>query len=86
MIQLSLRAVRVNRSLTLNEVVSILNDGYNVSVTRQKLSEYELDSTDVPINLAKALCSIYQVSENYIFFGSLSTLSYTYRKDQRTAI
>lgn len=78
-ILISLRSARINSGLLQIEVVSILKSIYNIKITRQKLSDYELDSTEVPINLADALCKIYNIPEDNIFFGDESTLSYTFR-------
>lgn len=77
--EITLAAARVNVDLTQKEVVEILKEDYGITLTRQKLSDYEKDSTDLPISLAKALTSIYKISEENIFFGTKSTLSYTLR-------
>lgn len=79
MIQISLKAARVNSDLTQKEVVKILRESYNVEITRQRLADYENDSTNIPIKLAKQLANIYGISDEYIFFGNKSTLSYTIR-------
>lgn len=79
MLQISLKAARINSDLKQDEVVDILKSVYGIEVTRQRLSEFEKDATDVPINLAKKLSLIYGISENNIFFGDKSTLSYTFR-------
>ncbi|MBS6192041.1 helix-turn-helix transcriptional regulator [Enterococcus hirae] len=75
--EITLAAARVNVDLTQQEVVEILKENYEINITRQKLSDYEKDSTNLPISLAKALTSIYRISEENIFFGAKSTLSYT---------
>ena len=77
--EITLAAARVNVDLTQKEVVEILKEDYGITLTRQKLSDYEKDSTDLPISLAKALTSIYKISEENIFFGTKSTLSYALR-------
>lgn len=79
MIQISLKAARVNSDLKQGDVVNILKEEYGVVITRQRLAEFEKDATDVPINLAKQLSNIYGISEENIFFGDKSTLSYTFR-------
>ena len=78
-IQISLKAARVNSDLKLVEVVEILKSVYGIEITRQRLSEYERDATDVPINLAKILSRVYDICDDNIFFGDVSTLSYTFR-------
>lgn len=78
-IQISLKAARINSDLKQDEVVKILKDNYGVEITRQRLSDYEKDATEVPITLAKRLSTIYNISDECIFFGDSSTLSYTFR-------
>lgn len=75
--KISLKAARVNRNLTLDEVVKILEEEHNYKITRQKLSKYENDSSDISITLVNTLCEIYNISIDYIFFGNKSTLSCT---------
>ena len=77
-IEITLAAARVNVDLTQKEVAEILKEKYEINITRQKLSDYERDSTDLPISLAKALTTIYGISEENIFFGNKSTLSYIF--------
>lgn len=79
MLQITLKAARVNSALRQNEVVSILKSKYGIEITRQRLAEYEKDATEVPITLAKKLSEIYGISDENIFFGDGSTLSYTFR-------
>lgn len=78
-IEITLAAARVNVDLTQKEVTYILKEKYEIEITRQKLAYYEKDSTNLPISLAKALTSIYDISEENIFFGNKSTLSYILR-------
>ncbi|EGO8326344.1 helix-turn-helix transcriptional regulator [Enterococcus faecalis] len=78
-IEITLAAARVNVDLTQKEVVEILKEKHEINITRQKLSDYERDSTNLPISLAKALTAIYKISEENIFFGNKSTLSYILR-------
>ncbi len=84
MLQITLKAARVNSDLKQDEVVSILKNQFGIVITRQRLAEYEKDSTDVPINLAKKLSNIYGISDENIFFGDKSTLSYTFRSLRTT--
>ncbi|MDT2479091.1 helix-turn-helix domain-containing protein [Enterococcus avium] len=86
MIQISLKAARVNSDLKQGDVVNILKESYGVDITRQRLAEYEKDATDVPISLAKQLSSIYGISEENIFFGDRSTLSYTIRMKNKSEL
>lgn len=83
--QITLKAARVNSDLTQPEVVDILLEKYGVSLTRQRLAQYEKNSSDIPIALAKQLSSIYDISYNALFFGRMSTLSYTMRVDKKMA-
>lgn len=79
-ILLTLESARRNVDLTQEEVVMLLKSKYGYDkVTRQKLAEYEKDSTNIPINLADILAEIYFLSRDDIFFGPKSTLSYTCR-------
>lgn len=75
----TLKSARVNVDLTQNEVVGILKEKYDYHLTRQKLAEFEKDSSEIPVNLADKLADIYFLTRDDIFFGSKSTLSYTYR-------
>lgn len=75
--KISLKSARVNKNLVLDEVVNILREKYNYKITRQKLSRYEANSSDISITLAKFLCEIYDTPIDFIFFGDQSTLSYT---------
>lgn len=83
-IEITLAAARVNADLTQRQVVYLLKDKYDIEITRQRLAFYEKDSTDLPISLAKALTAIYGVSEENIFFGAKSTLSYTFKNKLST--
>lgn len=78
-LEITLAAARVNVDLTQQEVVDILKEKYGIDITRQKLAYYEKDSTNLPISLAKALTKIYNISEENIFFGNKSTLSYIFK-------
>lgn len=74
---ITLKAARVNSDLKQSETIRILNDKYHIKLTRQRLSQFEDDATNVPITLAMALSKIYDIPYKYIFFGRKSTLSYT---------
>lgn len=84
MFQISLKAARVNSDLKQDDVVKILKEKFNIDITRQRLSEYEKDATEMPVNLAKKLTDVYGIPEDNIFFGDMSTLSYTFRVGQRS--
>ncbi|MGG5303807.1 hypothetical protein IGJ83_001595 [Enterococcus pernyi] len=79
MLQISLKAARVNSDLNQTEVIAILQNSYGLNLTKEQLAEYEDDATDVPISLAKKFSEIYGISDDYIFFGNKSTLSYISR-------
>ncbi|NME50319.1 helix-turn-helix domain-containing protein [Enterococcus cecorum] len=66
--KISLKSARVNKNLVLDEVVKILREKYNYKITRQKLSRYEANSSDISITLAKFLCEIYDTPIDFIFF------------------
>lgn len=82
MVLLTLGSARINVDLTQSAVVDILKKDYGLAITRQKLADYEKDSTNIPINIADALSEVYFVSRDDIFFGCKSTLSYSYRKEK----
>lgn len=84
-VMMTLKAARVNSDLTQNDVVKILDNDYCIDITRQKLAQYEKDSTNVSVTLSKALSEIYAISSENIFFGNGSTLSYTLRVKELSA-
>jgi transcriptional regulator with XRE-family HTH domain len=60
---ITLRAARVNRGLTLNDVAE--ETGKSVDT----ISKYEKDSTDIPRSLLIALLNLYGMRADNIFFG-----------------
>lgn len=79
----TLKSARVTVDLKQDEVVEILKDRFDYFITRQKLAEYERDSTKIPMILAEHLAEIYFLNRNDIFFGDKSVLSYTYRISEK---
>ncbi|BFH15583.1 hypothetical protein J6TS7_56320 [Paenibacillus dendritiformis] len=66
MFQITLRAARVNRGLTLQKVAALSKKSIDT------ISKYEKDSTNIPRDLMSCLLEIYEVPANYIFFGKES--------------
>lgn len=63
MIQISLKAARVNAGLKIVEASKM------AKVHSQTLSKYEKDSSDISVSLLNKLSMIYQVPEDNIFLG-----------------
>lgn len=63
MIQISLKAARINAGLTVVQAAEMAN------VHPQTLSKYEKDSSDISVSLLNKLSIIYQVPEDNIFLG-----------------
>lgn len=63
MIQISLKAARVNAGMSQKEAANKAN------VHVQTLGKYENDSNDIPVSLLKTLASIYRIPMDCIFLG-----------------
>lgn len=63
MIQLSLKAARVNAGLSVNEAAEA------IGVHPQTLGKYEKDSSDISVSLLNELSRLYQIPADYIFLG-----------------
>ena len=63
MLEISLRAARVNAGLTLKEASEC------VSIHHETLSKYEKDSSDIPMSLLNKLSVLYQIPKDNIFLG-----------------
>lgn len=63
MIQLSLKAARINAGLTSSKAAE------EVSVHPQTLLKYEKDSSDIPVSLLHKLSELYQIPDDNIFLG-----------------
>ena len=63
-----------------------MKEKFDYSLTRQKLAEYERDSSGIPIDLADYLANIYFLTRDDIFFGNKSTLSYTCRISKKQEV
>lgn len=61
--QITLKAARVNKGLTQREAAKYLK------VNFQTISKYEIDSSKIPMNLLKDMCSLYKIPMNYIILG-----------------
>lgn len=79
MLEVSLRAARVNAGLTLKEVAEKLD------IHHETLSKYEKDSSDISISLLNRLSDLYQMPTDYIFLGKRYDLIRTIQEKQ-TAI
>jgi transcriptional regulator with XRE-family HTH domain len=66
MLQITLRAARVNCGFTLREVAQQTKRSVDTII------KYEKNSTDIPHDLMSTLLELYSVSIDYIFFGSES--------------
>ncbi|GIO39271.1 hypothetical protein J41TS12_41320 [Paenibacillus antibioticophila] len=67
MFKITLRAARVNRGLTLEEVAGILKKSVDT------IRKYEKDSSHIPRDLLVSLLKLYQVPDEHIFFGPESS-------------
>ncbi|AYB47676.1 helix-turn-helix domain-containing protein [Paenibacillus lautus] len=63
MYQITLRAARTNRGLTLDEVARL------VDRTPKTIAKYESDSTSIPRDLFLSLVKLYTVPEDMVFCG-----------------
>ncbi|WP_409348315.1 helix-turn-helix transcriptional regulator [Paenibacillus glucanolyticus] len=63
MYQITLRAARTNRGLTLDEVARL------VDRTPKTIAKYEGDSTSIPRDLFLSLVKLYTVPEDMVFCG-----------------
>lgn len=63
MTKMTLRALRVNYSLSAKEVAQELG------IHQQTLLKYEIDSTDIPFSLLNELANYYNIDVNNIFLG-----------------
>ncbi len=68
MIQITLRAARVNLGLTLKEAAK------EFGIHHETLAKYELDSTNVPRTFFTQIESVYGIPNDYIFFGKQSKM------------
>ncbi|EHJ52762.1 DNA-binding helix-turn-helix protein [Streptococcus macacae NCTC 11558] len=74
---MTLRALRVNYSLSLEEVADCLEIHPNI------LLKYEEDSSDIPIHLANDLAAYYGVSLDSIFLGKATDLKQKFKEYKR---
>ncbi|MDX5476378.1 MAG: helix-turn-helix transcriptional regulator [Bacillaceae bacterium] len=79
MIQITLRAARVNCGLTLKEAADLFG------INKETLSNYERDSTNVPRTFFIKVEDIYKVPVDNIFFGKQSDFFRTKEKNEMTA-
>lgn len=61
--QITLRALRINFSLTAKEVAK------KIGISYQTLLKYEIDSSKIPYDLLIKLANFYGVSPDKIFLG-----------------
>lgn len=63
MIQLSLKSIRINAGMNVEEAANAVGIHY------QTLYKYEKDSSDIPVSLLDKLSELYQIPTDYIFLG-----------------
>jgi transcriptional regulator with XRE-family HTH domain len=63
---ITLRAARVNNGFILQEVAEL------VGKSKDTISKYEADSSNIPRNLMTELLRLYGLTQNDIFFGKES--------------
>lgn len=74
MVQITLRAARVNAGLTLVEASKILG------INKDTLSKYERDSTDIPRSIFLKVEDLYKLPVECIFFGNESEFFRNFRE------
>lgn len=74
--KLTLRALRVNYSLSPKEVADCLG------IQQETLLKYEDDSSDIPIHLANALADYYDVNLDSVFLGQTSDLKQKFKESK----
>ncbi|EJN94096.1 helix-turn-helix transcriptional regulator [Streptococcus ratti] len=74
--KLTLRALRVNYSLSPKEVADCLG------IEQQTLLKYEEDSSDIPIHLANALADYYGINLDSVFLGPESDLKQKFKESK----
>ncbi|HER5310782.1 TPA: helix-turn-helix transcriptional regulator [Streptococcus pyogenes] len=67
---MTLRALRVNYSLSAKEVAQELG------IHQQTLLKYEIDSSKIPVSLLNELADFYEVEVNNIFLGNKYDLNH----------
>ena len=77
MVKLTLRALRVNYDLSLEEVAESL------AISSHALFKYEEDSTDIPVELARDLAEYYGISLDSLFLGKKSALKQEFEEAKR---
>lgn len=70
MTKMTLRALRVNYSLSAKEVAQELD------IHQQTLLKYENDSSKIPVSLLNELADFYEVEVNNIFLGNKYDLNH----------
>lgn len=70
MTKMTLRALRVNYSLSAKEVAQELG------IHQQTLLKYEIDSSKIPVSLLNELADFYEVEVNNIFLGNKYDLNH----------
>ncbi|MEX2805697.1 helix-turn-helix domain-containing protein [Streptococcus sp. H31] len=75
--KLTLRALRVNYDLSLEEVAESL------AISVDTLSKYEEDSSNIPVKLARAVADYYGISLDSIFLGKNSVLKQRFKEAKR---
>lgn len=79
MIEISLKAARVNAGLSAVNVAEL------VGVHHQTIHKYEKDSSNIPFSLLDKLCNIYQIPSENIFLGNKYDLIRIIENKRRSA-
>lgn len=61
-----LKALRQERQLTMDMVVTDMNNKYNIEITRGHLSKWENNVNTPTLRLAAYLCKYYGISLDYL--------------------
>lgn len=61
--KIQLKAARANAGMSAKEVAGIVGKNY------QTILNYEKDSTEIPMNIARKLAAIYDYPIDFIFLG-----------------
>lgn len=75
--KLTLEALRVNYSLSAQEVADELG------IHLQTLLKYEKDSSKIPMNIAQKLAKLYKTDMDNIFFGEKVHFKMNLNKDKK---
>lgn len=78
MFQVTLRAARVNRGLSLKEAAALVNR------SDKTIARYENDSTRIPRNLFESLIEIYRIPKEHVYCGRESVFTGFLKGNKKT--